>query len=303
MASALLAAALLSPARVQAARVAVKKISAGGLERSYRLYVPDSVKDPAPLVVVLHGGGGTARSMARFSGFTPLSDREGFIIAYPESGSRNWYDGREGDFSGAHRERRDDAAFIVAIIDAIGKEHPVDQGRVYATGVSNGAFLSNYLAATHSRRFAAIAPVVGGIADPFHKIFAPEDGVSVLVVQGTQDPLVPYEGGKVALGRGRVIPTEDALRLWVKADICAQPPRTDLLPDLDPGDGCRVERSVWSGCRAGTEVVLLKMVGAGHTWPGGVQYLPRGMVGRVCRDFDSSFIWEFFKAHPKPARP
>lgn len=303
MALAVLAAVLLFSARAHAARAVVKKITAGGLERSYRLYVPDSVKTPAPLVLVLHGGGGTARSMVRFSGFTPISDREGFILAYPESGSRNWYDGREGDFSGAHRDRRDDAGFIVAMIGAIGTEHPVDQGRVYATGVSNGAFLSNLLAATYAKRFAAIAPVVGGIADPFHKVFAPEEAVSVLVVQGTQDPLVPYEGGNVGLGRGKVIPTEEALRLWVKADGCSAAPRTDLLPDADPGDGCRVERSVWSGCRAGAEVVLLKMAGAGHTWPGGSQYLPRRMVGRVCRDFDSSLIWEFFKSHPKPARP
>ncbi|MBI5208639.1 MAG: prolyl oligopeptidase family serine peptidase [Elusimicrobia bacterium] len=299
----ILAAALLCPAGARAARTVVRKVSAGGLERSYRLHVPDAAKIPAPLVVALHGGGGTARGMVGFSRLVPLSDREGFIVAYPESGSRNWYDGREGEFSGAHRDRRDDAAFIVAMIDAIHKEHPVDQDRVYATGVSNGAFLSNYIAATHAKRFAAIAPVVGGIADPFHKAFAPEEPVSVLVVQGTEDPLVPYGGGNVARGRGKVIATEEALRLWVKADGCEPEPRTDLLPDLDPGDGCRVERSVWSGCRGGTEVVLLKMAGAGHAWPGGSQYLPKRIIGRVCRDFDSSLIWEFFKSHPKPARP
>ena len=291
--------AFLVPSPARAARVAVKTIEVGGLKREYRLYVPDSTKSPAPLIVALHGGGATARGMVGFSRLLPLADRAGFIAAVPAAGSRNWSEGREGDFSGAHRERRDDAGFIVAMVDAIHREHPVDRDRVYATGISNGAFLSHYLAATRAGIFAAIAPVVGGMADPFHKSFAPVEPVSVLVIQGTEDPLVPYGGGAVARGRGKLIPTDETLRLWATADRCGGEPKAETLPDLDPQDRCRVHRFTWSGCRGGTELVLLKMEGAGHTWPGGSQYLPKRIIGRVCRDIDASVIWEFFKAHPK----
>ena len=277
----------------------IRSVTHAGLQRTYRLRIPTSVPRSAPLVLALHGGGSNARQMERSSGLNGLADQEGFIVAYPESGSRNWYDGREGDFDSAHAERRDDAGFLAAVVAAVGREHPVDRRRIYATGISNGAFMSHYFAATHAELVAAIAPVVGGIADPFHRSFAPSEPVSVLVVQGTEDPLVPYGSGDVVLGRGRVIPTEEALRLWRRANDCSAPPRTSLLPDRDRTDGCRVERTVWAGCRGGSEVVLLKMQGAGHTWPDGSQYLPRRVIGRVCRDFDASYLWEFFQSHPK----
>jgi polyhydroxybutyrate depolymerase len=294
----LLISLLLTPAQ---ARTLKRTVQVGGLERSYRLLVPSTAPTPAPLVVALHGGGSNARQMQRGCRFDALAEKEGFLVAYPESGSKNWYDGREGDFSDAHKDRRDDAGFLAALIDAVDKEHPVDRKRVYLTGISNGAFMSHAFAAAYSEKVAAIAPVVGGIADPLHKTFTPKTPVSVLLIQGTEDPLVPYAGGNVARGRGKVIPTEDALKLWRKADGCAAEPKTDRLPDKDPKDGCVVERTVWSGCRGGAEVVFLKLVGGGHAWPDGRQYLPKRIIGGVCRDFDDSLIWEFFKSHPKAA--
>ena len=293
--------ALLLPAAADAGTQA-RRIEHGGLRRSYRLHVPPDLKKPAPLVVVLHGGGGRGRGMERMSGFSELADKEGFLVAYPDGEGRNWFDGRQGDFSKAHKERRDDAGFVAAMIEEIARDFEVDRARVYATGISNGGFFSHYLGATRSELFAAIAPVVGGLADPFHKEFAPKRPVAVLVAQGTEDPLVPYAGGGVSAfkrERGRLIPTGEALRLWVKADGCGEALQETELPDADPRDGCRVKRLTWTSCKKGTEVQLLRMEGAGHTWPSGPQYLPKMMIGGVCRDFGSAYIWEFFKAHPR----
>ncbi len=258
----------------------IHTIEVGGLTRTYLLHVPPSLPaGPVPLVLVFHGGG----------------------VAYPEGVGRNWYDGREfATGSRAHRERIDDVGFVAAALDAIARAHAVDPRRIYATGISNGAVFSHYLAAHLSPRIAAIAPVVGGIADPPDAWLRPERPVSVLILQGTTDPLVPYRGGAIAFGRGRIIDTEEAARRWARLDGTAPEPRSTVLPA--PGkDHCGGLRLTYSGGRDGSEVVLVRLDGGGHTWPGGTQYLPEGLIGRVCRDFSAtSIIWEFFRAHPKP---
>jgi polyhydroxybutyrate depolymerase len=121
----------------------------------------------------------------------------------------------------------------------------------------------------------------------------------VLILQGTTDPLVPYRGGAVAFGRGRIIDTEEAARRWARLNGAEAEPRSTPLPA--PGkDHCGGLRLTYPGGRDGSEVVLVRLDGGGHTWPGGTQYLPEGLVGRVCRDFSAtSVIWEFFRAHPK----
>lgn len=279
-----------------------RSLGVGGRTRTYRLFVPEAAKgSPAPLVLAFHGGGGNGRSIEKLSRLTTIAMREGFIVAYPDAYEGNWNDGRTGFDATAFRERIDDIAFVRAILTDILRVTPVDSKRVFATGISNGAIFSHFLAARLSDRIAAIAPVVGGIADPFHREFAPSQPVSVFAMQGTKDPLVPIGGGNVAKARGRVIATDDAMRLWAQRDSTAATPETGTLPDRDPRDGCSVTTRKWTGGKNGTEVWLYVQQGAGHTWPGGAQYMPRLLVGAVCRDFDASeAIWAFFKAHPKP---
>ena len=274
-----------------------------GITRSYHLHVPSAIGPaPAPLVLVFHGGGGTGPGTERLTRFTALADREGFLVAFPEGVEKNWNDGREFTGSRAHRDHVDDVAFVTALIDAIGHAHAVDPRRVYATGISNGGIFSHYLAAHLSARIAAIAPVVGGIADPPEAWLRPEQPVSVLMLQGTRDPLVPYHGGAVAFDRGKIIDTEEAARRWAALNGGREPVREPL--PADGKDRCGGLRTIYPGGRDGSEVTLVRLDGGGHTWPGGAQYLPELLIGRVCRDFDATvLIWDFFKAHPKPGGP
>lgn len=277
-------------------------LEVGGRTRTYLLHVPPTLPaGPAPLVLVFHGGGGNGPGTERLTRFSELADREGVLVAYPEGVGRNWYDGRE--FTGssrAHRERIDDVGFVAALLDAVAHARAVDPRRIYATGISNGAVFSHYLAAHLSPRIAAIAPVVGGIADPPDAGLRPERPVSVLILQGTTDPLVPYRGGAVAFGRGRIIDTEDAARRWARLNGTAPEPRSTVLP-APARDHCGGLRLTYSGGRDGSEVVLVRLDGGGHTWPGGGQYLPEALIGRVCHDFSATtVIWEFFRTHPKP---
>ena len=284
--------------------LASRTLAIDGVTRSYYLHVPPALPAaPAPLVLVFHGGGGNGPGTERLTRFTPLADREGFLVAFPEGLGRNWNDGREFTSSRAHRDHVDDVAFVGALIDAIGRAHAVDPRRVYATGISNGAIFSHYLAAHLSARIAAIAPVVGGIADPPEAWLRPEQPVSVLMLQGTRDPLVPYHGGAVAFGRGRIIDTEEAARRWAALDGAHDPVREPLPADAGI-EHCGGLRTVYPGGRGDSEVVLVRLDGGGHTWPGGAQYLPQMRVGRVCHDFDATaVIWNFFKAHPRRGGP
>jgi polyhydroxybutyrate depolymerase len=280
-----------------------RTLSVGGLVRTYHLHVPRSHAPQAPLVMVFHGGGGQGSGIERSSGFDALSDREGFVVAYPDGVDNSWNDGRtDAPLQGALRKQIDDTSFVRAVIADIATVTPVDGRRVFATGMSNGGIFSQFLGATMSDVFAAIAPVAGGIADPFYRRFAPASPVSVLAMNGTRDPLVPFGGGNVTrAGRGKVISVDEAMRLWSERDGTVPEPKTGTLPDADATDGCLVKTRKWTGGKNGTDVWLYIEEGAGHTWPGGPQNLPKAIVGAVCRDFDATEeAWKFFKAHPKP---
>lgn len=274
------------------------KLSVDGRERTYRLALPDRLDSPKPLVLVFHGGGGNSRQMARHTGFAGLARQEGFIAVFPDGYKNNWNDGRTDLKAPAFKEQVDDLAFIGHLLDELSKKYPVDPERIYTTGISNGGIFSHYLAARMADRIRAAAPVVGGMAEPVAASFAPSRPVSLLVIQGTDDPLVPHAGGGVGFRgeRGRIVSTQKALELWRQADGCQVEPRVDELEDRDPGDGCRVTRSVWAG-KNGTEVVYYEVRGGGHGWPGSSQYLPRRTIGTVCQDFDATrVIWDFFNS-------
>lgn len=287
------------------AQTVVRTLTSGGLERRYHLHVPPGLprNGTAPLILVFHGRGGDGAGMERLTGFSALADRSHFVVVYPDGFGRSWNDGREGARSVAQRGDVDDVAFVSALLDTLTAELRVDPRRIFATGLSNGGAFSHYLAANLASRIAAVASVAGGLAWPFAYRFAPVAAVSVLVIHGTADPLVPYRGGAVAGGNlGREMGAEATARRWEDADGIRGEAATGELPDTDPADGCKARWRRWSGGRKRTEVWLYTLEGGGHTWPGGPQYLPRRLIGRVCRDFDATFaIWDFFSRHGKAA--
>lgn len=281
-------------------------ITVGELTRTYYLHVPKGLPmDKAmPLVLMFHGGGGTPAFAERESRFSKLADREGFLVGYPQGIGKSWNDGRADKAIAAQRDNIDDLGFIATLIDDVAKDFKIDRKRVYATGISNGATFSHYLGANLSSRIAAIAPVVGGLAEPLSRKFSPERPVSVLIIQGTDDPLVPYGGGEVMLPwgkkRGSVIATDEAVKKWVEHNGCQAEPVVEEVADKDSNDGCHVKKFTYARGKDGTEVVLYRIEGGGHAWPDGAQYLPKRIIGNVCRDINGTeIIWNFFKTHGK----
>jgi polyhydroxybutyrate depolymerase len=276
--------------------------------RSYRIHIPSSLPEnitPA-LVFVLHGGGGTAEGMERtltLGGFNQLADQYHFIVVYPDGIEKNWNDGRKNVSDPAHEQNIDDVGFFKALIENLTVEFRIDPHRIFATGISNGAMMSYRLAFEIPDKIAAIAPVAGAIPTDVLAYNISQVPVSVCVISGTHDPLVPWEGGLVGTPRkprGTVISVQDSVLFWVMHNNCSTLPNSTVLPDIDPTDRTWVQQDVYSMGRNNTEVVLYTIYNGGHTWPDGYQYLPKALIGRTCRDINAnSVIWDFFSSHPK----
>ncbi len=285
-----------------------------GIERTYSIYLPKGIQQshPVPLLFALHGGGGSAERWPEYTdyGFERLADRDHFILVYPNAVDGHWNDGRGVDKFTSHRKNIDDSGFLSHLMDKLASSYPIDTRRIYVTGASNGGMMAHRLAAEHSDKIAAIAAVIASIPKNLQGKLHPTHPLSVLMMNGTDDPLVPWQGGEITFGRQRngfVTSTEQTVKFWATHNHCSTPAKTDQLPDVDPDDGTRVSRTRYSKCESGTEVVLYRISGGGHTWPGSKdkrgligKMLIDSMVGKKSREIDAcEVIWQFFKDHPK----
>ncbi len=276
-----------------------------GLERGYIIYIPKSfdVKKKMPLLFVLHGGGGTPEGMIELTkgGLHELADKEGFFVVYPAAYGRHWNDGRKDmeKWSVAHKENIDDVGFISYLIDHIAVNFNVDLRKVFITGISNGAMMSFRLACELSQKITTVAPVAGLMPEDITYSCTPQKPLSLLIIVGTNDPLVPYNGGYVEAGgvkRGKVLSAQDTTRFWAKINGCELYPQIVWEQDKDPSDGTVAKKEMYNQCKDGVKVILYTIEGGGHTWPGGLQYLPERIIGRTSRDLDANqLIWDFFK--------
>jgi polyhydroxybutyrate depolymerase len=274
-----------------------------GRKREFKVHGPRSSDGarPLPLVIALHGGGGRADGMEKFTGFFKLADSQGFIAVYPQGFEKQWNDGREIKESRAHSLKIDDTGFIKKMIAAIKAKYKIDDRRIYAGGISNGGFMSMRLACELSDELAAVAVVCAGMNPDLEQHCAPSGKISVMLMNGTADPLVPYGGGVVSLGkrnRDRVLSADQTLKFWLDHNGCAGVSPSLQKIDHAPKDGTEIEKQVYSCGEA--EVVLYKVIGGGHTWPGGMQYLGERIIGKTSRDINATEeIWEFFKKHSR----
>ena len=274
----------------------------GGRERTFLVYEPATLneKERLPLLLCLHGGGGTDRGMVSLTNdrFNELADRYGFLVVYPRGIDKGWNDGREGDHSTAAYEGIDDVGFFRTLIHELGKKYPVDEERIFTCGISNGGFMSNRLACELPELISGAALVAATMGRKYATLCRPAEGVDILLINGTDDPLVSWEGGPVrVLGqeRGEVLSAREAVRHWVKINGCDTVPVIEHLPDRDPDDGTTVACYRYFHQNGGNEVVLVEVQGGGHTWPGGRQYLGERIIGKTSRDIKAcDLIWEFF---------
>jgi polyhydroxybutyrate depolymerase len=229
----------------------------------------------------------------RLSGLSPLSDREGFAVVYPDGVGGTWNDGRELDSFPAMREGIDDVGFIESLIDHLVDGFDVDPSRVYATGISNGGHMSHRLGVDLSHRLAAIAPVAASMPSLVQERAKPSSAIGVIVFFGDEDPLNWWDGGGRAGGTSASVP--EIMRWWARHNGCSPEPSIEHLPG-EVEDGTRIRRETWGG--SPSEVVLYAIEGGGHAWPNGYQYLPESVIGRTTRNLDASqTMWAHFRRH------
>jgi polyhydroxybutyrate depolymerase len=254
-----------------------------------------------PLLLVLHGGGGTNRGMLWLTKgrFNELADRDGFFVVYPQGIDKSWNDGRPDKISGAHRKGIDDVGFLRALIEHLIAQYPMDSDRVFVTGISNGGLMSFRLGCRLPDKIRAIAPVTAQIPSAMAPLCRSESTVSLAIFNGTKDPLVPYNGGQITVfrqQRGEVLSTDKTISVWRQKNHCSAEPVVTELPDV-AADGTRVTKIEYSQCDNESKVVLYRIEGGGHTWPDGRQYLPERRIGRTTRDINGcDEIWDFFRS-------
>jgi len=271
------------------------RLEVGGRERTYLLHVPPAARGPRPLVVLLHGRLGDGAGEARLSDFDPIADSVGALVAYPDGFRRSWADGRLG--TPADRRGIDDVAFFRALVRDIASREPVDSTRIYVAGMSNGAFMTERLVCDAADLVAAAGVVAGTLSDSLAGRCHPSRPVPVMLMNGTADPLVPYDGGELSGGRGHSLGVAETVARWATWNGCAEAPERRTLPDT-ARDGTTVTEERYGHCRDRAEVVELTITGGGHTWPGGAQYLPARFIGPASRNLDGSrTLWTFFAEH------
>lgn len=278
-----------------------------GLKRTYIVHLPRNFSEDEhlPLLIALHGGGGSGFDMERLTrgGLNVLAERERFVVVYPDGVEGHWNDGRNLSRYRAQRENIDDVAFISALIDLFVGEYGVNGSRVYVTGMSNGGLMTYRLACEIPERMAAVAVVGVSMSENLYDSCSPRTQVPIMIILGTDDPIVPWDGGELHFGPvklGRVVSVEKTVEYWADRNGCTVRHGQEYLPDADPEDGTRVWVERYSNCSGGAEVVLYGIEGGGHTWPGGYQYLPRSIIGKTSGDIDASgVIWKFFSSYSR----
>jgi polyhydroxybutyrate depolymerase len=264
----------------------------GDFVRQYIVHVPQKYfddKKAAPLVLILHGAGGTGQGIESWSGFDGLSDKEGFIVAYPDAINNAWNDDRGDEASVV-----DDAGYLGHIIDSVAAKVDIDRTRVYAAGYSRGGMMAYLLGCVLSDQFAAVASVASTFPKYQYKQCENSPPKPVIVIQGTDDPIVPWMGIQSGY-----FSASDTLQFWGYHNHCSILGPVKDSADVNPLDGTRLLTQEAVKCQQ--PVILYGVFHGGHTWPG---HPVQGDIdlGLTSMDFDASTtIWEFFKAQSLPA--
>lgn len=307
-ASALLAYFLYTPApEMPALRGTFTKheMAVDGLTRTYRTYTPRGLVRGAPLVVVMHGSFQTGARIRVETGygFDRLADQLGFAIAYPDGYEGNWNGCNiVGDYS-ANTLNIDDVGFLTRMVDTLISSFGVNRDRVFAAGVSRGGSMALRLALEAPSRFRAVAAVSENEPVPANFKCKPigRGTSSVMIMNGTQDPLVPFDGGEVSLfglfiRRGKVLSSRESGEYFANLNAIAGAPETSWS---QAADGVHVERAVWRN-NAGAEVELIAIHGGGHGIPQPYRRHAR-LLGPSPGDPNGpEVIWSFFARQTRP---
>jgi len=317
-----------------------ERVTVDDVDRNFMVRLPRGFdpQHHYPVVILLHGMNQDADDMERLTRFDELADKDGIIAVYPFAlhgrwnvgvqpqpqrpmsagpgrhrryggggypgggGGGGYPSGREPSTRQPEEDRRpalaDDIGFFNQVLDQLGTKFPVDASRIYVAGLSEGGFMSLRLGCSLSDRIAAVAAV--GAAMPKTLICLPSRPVPTLIMDGTSDPIVPYNGGTEHNLNLPVISAEDSAKAWAKIDRCAEKPDKDKISAKGKG-GMEIKVDTYTACQQAARVVLYSVKGGGNTWPGGEQYEVEKTIGKTSQDLNANeTIWSFLVTQRLP---
>lgn len=260
--------------------------------RDYIIYVPQAYdgQTEVPLLLNLHGYTSNMEQQLYYGDFRKIADTANFILVVP-NGLKDIYNQRHWNFYDPSGE--DDLGFLSVLIDKISDTYAIDESRVYSTGMSNGGFMSLYMACELSEKLTAVASVTGSMLNLQLPVCTPEHPMPVMQVHGSLDPTVPY------LGTLEYASVPDVVNKWVQLANCNPTPTVTQMPDISTTDGSTAEHYLYEGGEDGTTIEHFKIINGGHTWPGSA-IIPPTLPGPTNQDIDASKeIWRFFSQYPK----
>ncbi|OKH52227.1 hypothetical protein NIES2101_15485 [Calothrix sp. HK-06] len=255
-----------------------------GISRSYYIYTPKSYnpRRPMPLVLVFHGDGGSGKSISEVSEFNKKAEKQGFIAVYPDGIDHKWH------LSKNNTNNIDDIAFVNNLINHLQQIRNIDTAKIYATGFSKGGILTQALACTMSDKFAAFASVAGSLPYIFEQQCQPKSPVSMLMINGTNDHAVLYQGDKPNQ-KGALAAIPEVTDFWRYQNNCR---------DNKNYQNNSINTYSYSNCSEGSEVVQLAIVNGGHIWYGGASN--DESINKFNQKIglnSTEEIWSFFKRH------
>lgn len=277
-------------------------IDINGVKRSYTAQLP--ARKPAPLVIVLHGKTQRGADMITRTAWPQIAKREGLAVVFPDGLNNAWADARTkaGPALRGPPAGTDDVAFIAKLVEKLVADGTADAKRVYVTGVSNGGAMAMTLVCARADLFAAGASVIMNLTDEAAVTCHPSRPLPMLLMNGTADPLVPYEGGRGSsyYAADGFWSTDETLAFWRRLNGCDADEATETnLPARNAADQSTVTR-ISSRCPTGHDVVLYRINGGGHRMPG---FAPDARFPRVATKLlgpqngaidGAETIWSFF---------
>lgn len=262
------------------------------LPRSFRLYVPTRYDpdEPMPIVVALHGRPDSGTGFSMITQLHLTAERENFLVVYPDGLNLGWNstDGIAGFRNGFW----DDVEFLQNLVLSLSEQVNIDMNRVYATGFSNGGFMTQRLACSAPDFFAAYAVLGATLVPQFNNISIcnPENDVPIMFMHGTKDVSIEWQGAP-----NSYLPVIDNLYFWVTYNNCSlEPLETEILPPKAEDAETFVAKIVYPDCAFGGDFVFYGVENGGHNWTGVPGVIGEQIAGLVNTDVHASdLVWDY----------
>ena len=281
--------------------------------RTAVVFIPEKIQIPAngwPLVMMLHGAGGSSKNVIKSTGWSELGEHEGFVSVFPNgtprdenhpesflSNPQTWNSGAKGNLSSgkesATDKNVDDVGFLDELLSRVRSAIKINPQRINVAGHSNGASMAYRFGMEHSDVVAAVGVVAGHFLIETRLL---RDPVSLIQIVGDHDPFTPMAGGEAGILNRKVIvtPALESPRRW--AVLLGLSPNANTIQD-----DSKLTVSVWGPGKNGEEVKSIVIKGHGHSYPSPTdRFHPRLLFGPTVHTLNATEVmWKFFEDHPK----